>query len=37
MTEPPANFSTSRQEMDRILLEEFGFEGVVYVSELCAR
>ena len=37
MTEPPANFSTSRQEMDRILLEEFGFEGVVYVSgALCA-
>jgi len=37
VTEPPANFSTSRQEMDRIVLEEFGFEGVVYVSAaLCA-
>lgn len=32
MTEPPMNFSTSRQEMDRIVLEEFGFEGVVFVS-----
>jgi actin-related protein 6 len=37
MTEPPMNFSTSRQEMDRIVLEEFGFEGVVFVSgALCA-
>jgi len=37
MTEPPMNFSTSKQEMDRIVLEEFGFEGVVFVSgALCA-